>query len=365
MSHSIYGPVVEWLRRRSHTAKTRGSIPRGPIPYPFFFAKEKGLRVPPQKEKISEIKIRLISVKIILQFPEGLKREALAQAEKYESEGHEVFVSSAPCYGACDVCLDEAKAVGAQKIVHFGHAEFMKIKSDIEIEYVPYEQKIEGGILQSTLSSAISELNAHKLKKIGLVTTVQHLGQFAQIKSMLESAGFEVIVEKGAAHVRHPGQILGCDSIAAQRASKKADAILYFGGGRFHPLGIPADKPVLCADPFQGNAYWITDDIVKLQKRKKGALLAASQAKRFGILVCTKIGQMNLPGAKLAKKKLEERGRTAVLLVANEINPRALDDFNSFDAYISTACPRIGDDHDLYSKPILDLSDLPRLLELL
>ncbi len=54
-----------------------------------------------------------------------------------------------------------------------------------------------------------------------------------------------------------------------------------------------------------------------------------------------------------------------MLLVANEINPRALDDFNSFDAYISTACPRIGDDHDLYSKPVLDLSDLPRLLELI
>ena len=53
------------------------------------------------------------------------------------------------------------------------------------------------------------------------------------------------------------------------------------------------------------------------------------------------------------------------LLVANELNPVALQNFMSFDAYINTACPRINDDTDAYGKPIVNVKDLKRLLELM
>ena len=65
-------------------------------------------------------------MRVLLQFPEGLKRLALEYAQKYEAQGHEVFVSSSSCYGACDLALDEAKKIGAKKIVHFGHSKFIR-----------------------------------------------------------------------------------------------------------------------------------------------------------------------------------------------------------------------------------------------
>ena len=54
-----------------------------------------------------------------------------------------------------------------------------------------------------------------------------------------------------------------------------------------------------------------------------------------------------------------------MLLVANELNPLSLANFLSFDAYINTACPRINDDTDAYGKPIVNVADLKRLLELM
>ena len=38
------------------------------------------------------------------------EKEAMKYAEKYEKEGHEVFIASAPCFGACDLAIEEAKS---------------------------------------------------------------------------------------------------------------------------------------------------------------------------------------------------------------------------------------------------------------
>jgi 2-(3-amino-3-carboxypropyl)histidine synthase len=122
---------------------------------------------------------------------------------------------------------------------------------------------------------------------------------------------------------------------------------------------------VLCADPHLCDAYWITDEIAKQEKRRNGSLLAASEAKTFGILVSTKNGQFNLSGAQLAKKLLEKKGRRAEIVVANEFSPISLANFLSFDAYINTACPRISDDREAYGKPVVNIADIRRLLEII
>jgi 2-(3-amino-3-carboxypropyl)histidine synthase len=75
-------------------------------------------------------------MRILLQFPEGLKQQALSHAKRLESEGNEVFVSASPTFGACDLALDEARAINADKLVHFGHCEFQKV--DFNVEYVAY-----------------------------------------------------------------------------------------------------------------------------------------------------------------------------------------------------------------------------------
>jgi len=301
-------------------------------------------------------------VRIILQFPEGLKTKAMDTAAELEAEGHEVFIAAAPCYGACDLCLDEARHVKADKIIHYGHAEFAKVKTGIKIEYVPYFLEVDWKSTLKMLAKAALLLKKAGARKIALAFPVQHLENSKRVKFELEKLGFAVLLGKGGKHVRHAGQVLGCDSVAN---AGDADAAVYFGGGKFHPTGIPSGKPVLCADPHLGDSYWITDEIRRVERKRAGSILAASQAKRFGILLSTKNGQINVNGAKIAKRMLEKKGKKALLLVANELSPIALANFMSFDAYINTACPRINDDTEAYGKPIVNVSDLKRLLELM
>ena len=74
-------------------------------------------------------------MRILIQFPEGLKDRALHHAKMLEKEGNEVIISASPTFGACDLALDEARDLKVDKLIHFGHAEFHKV--DFNVEYIP------------------------------------------------------------------------------------------------------------------------------------------------------------------------------------------------------------------------------------
>lgn len=285
-------------------------------------------------------------MKILLQFPEGLKQHALEYAQKYESEGHEVFLSGSSCYGACDLALDEAEAVGAEKIIHFGHAPFLKAELPIEVEYVEWHVDVD---LERFREAAVKI----KQSSVVLATTVQHIHQIKEMKKILEAAGKQVHIGKGLlAH--HPGQVLGCDAAAITSVAKKAKAIVFVGDGQFHSLAINSEKPVFAIHPKSGSLEQINENIEKLRKRRKGTILKAVDAECFGILVSTKPGQFHLDAAKKIKSSLESSGRRAEILVSSEISPLALNNFISFDCYVVTACPRIADDREMFGKPVLN-----------
>ena len=73
-------------------------------------------------EKILE-EIKNSEAKLVgLQFPEGLKTNALAIASEIEEKTDaKVIIFIDPCYGACD--LKEIK--GMDLLIHFGHTEFL------------------------------------------------------------------------------------------------------------------------------------------------------------------------------------------------------------------------------------------------
>jgi len=89
-------------------------------------------------------------MRILLQFPEGLKDKALEYASKLEKEGNEVVVSASPSFGACDLAIEEARKIKADKLIHFGHAEFKHV--DFNVEYVPYAIDADLSILPSALT---------------------------------------------------------------------------------------------------------------------------------------------------------------------------------------------------------------------
>lgn len=294
-------------------------------------------------------------MRILLQFPEGLKSSALKEANALEKQGHEVFVSSSSCYGACDLCIEEAKAVKADKIIHYGHCEFVS-ESPFPVEYRHYPLDMN---IEETLSPVLEHLKNHAV--IGLVTTIQHVHQLGEMKAFLEKHGKTVKTAKGKL-ARSEAQILGCDALAATKVQGDVDAVVFFGGGFFHPLAVRTEKPFYSVDPFCKRVVLLNDLLRELERKKKAALMAALNSDSFGILVSTKIGQNNFGAAEGVKKQLEALGKTCAILVSNEINFEALRNFNSFDCFLNTACPRVWEDSARAGKPILSLDDAVELI---
>lgn len=298
-------------------------------------------------------------MRILLQFPEGLKQNALEYAKKLENEGNEVFVSASPTFGACDLAIDEAKRIGAEKLVHYGHAEFHHV--DFNVEYVFYSVDAPLEILERSLDK-LKQFNT-----IGIVTTIQHIHQLEKVKEFYEKAGKKVIVGKPYGFAKHKGQILGCDIGSAASIDNSVDALVYFGGGLFHPLGalLYTKKPFLVVEPFQNTIEFIDGYRETYRKRKNGKIAASLEAKNFGILVSTKNGQHNMGLAKILKEKIEKKGLNAAILVSNNIDFGSLDNMMEFDAFVNTACPRIAiDDIERTRKPMLSANEVMESLEI-
>lgn len=298
-------------------------------------------------------------MRILLQFPEGLKKEALKYQEKYEKEGHEVFIASAPCYGGCDLPIDEARWIKADKIVHFGHEKFVKKDLPIEVEYIPYYVDVD----LDKVTQSFKKLQNYK--SIALGTTIQHIHQYDKLKQELESLGHQVYAENGNWAIK-TGQILGCDSLSLKKVADKCDCAVIVADGMFHPLAIDIEnKPVFVIHPQTGQLKQINDEIEKLKKKRKANVIAAVDAKTFGILVSTKVGQFLMAPASKIKKELEKRGKKALILVSNEIEPLPLQNFMLFDCYVNTACPRLADDTDELGKPCINYDQLLEVFKIL
>lgn len=292
-----------------------------------------------------------------MQFPDGLKKYALQYVHKLQADGHEVFLCACPCYGACDLAVNEAQAIHADELVHFGHAKFpIASPITIPVEYIVWKIDVD----LENLKLTIPELS--KYKRLALATNISHIHQLLAIKEFFKSNGIETLTKKGVLPV-YEGQILGCDAFAIK--IPEAEAILYIGDGMFHALTIEETKPVYIFNPLTKEFRQINDIIERLKKKRAGAIAAALSAKVFGILVSIKPGQFHLEVAKWAKRELEKIGKTAEIIVANEFNPYSIANFSVFEAYINTACPRIIDDIDLFGKPILNPDMLEEMINMI
>lgn len=298
-------------------------------------------------------------MRILLQFPEGLKQEALRHAKELESQDNEVFISASPTYGACDLALDEARSIKAEKLVHFGHGEFHHV--DFNVEYIEYRIDAPLDLLKSSLDY-LSDF-----RTIGLITTIQHVHQLDEIKSFYEQHGKAAIIGKPYGFAKEHGQILGCDIGSAATINKEVDAFVYFGGGIFHPLGalLSTTKPFLAIEPFANTIGFIDEMRETYTKRSKGKVLSSLDARNFGIMASTKNGQHNMSLAKILKNKIESKGMNAEILVANNFDFESLGNMLEFDAFVNTACPRIAiDDTDRISKPLLSANELMEVLKM-
>jgi len=298
-------------------------------------------------------------MRILLQFPEGLKDKALKYARDLERQGNEVFVSASPTFGACDLALDEAKNIKADRLVHFGHTEFHKV--EFNVEYVEFKMDAPLSMLEDSLRF-LTDFNV-----LGIVTNVQHIHQLQDIKKFYERNGKRVIIGRPYSFARYEGQILGCDAGSSASIDGQIDAHLYFGGGLFHPLGalLATTKPFLVIDPFAGRIEFIDRLREQYGRRSRGKILASLDMKKVGILFSTKNGQQNMQLAKMLKHRIESEGLEAQILVANTFDFDSLNNMMEFDAFVNTACPRLAiDDTERIMKPLLSANELMEVLKM-
>lgn len=300
--------------------------------------------------------IREKGAKIVgLQFPEGLKVHATELARKIENEtGAMVLISGDPCYGACDLSDNVMDGI-VDLLVHFGHTP-LPLDYKVPTLFVEAHYQLESmGILKEALKFLDGK------KKIGLVTTTQHLHLLEEAAHFLEENNKEILMKDGAGTLK--GQVLGCNFSSVQDLA--VDAYLYLGSGNFHPLGIKlsTQKPVIIADPYLNQVRNIDEFTDRILRIRFARITRAKEAKKFGIIISSKEGQCRWELAKDLKKMIYNEGKEAYLIFLNEINPPSLLPYMDLDAFIVTACPRIAiDDSKMYKKPLLTPQELEIVL---
>jgi len=278
--------------------------------------------------------------RVLIQLPEGLKPEGPKLAVAVEKTGALAFISADPCYGACDLAIQEAEGLGVDLLVHYGHSEMMS-QQRVPIIYIEAKTAIS---LKPAVKKALPLLKPWK--HIGLVTTIQHIDMLGEARTTLLEAGKSVAVGD-AGRLKHAGQVTGCDYSNAIAVAKGVDVFLFVGGGRFHAIGIAlaTSKPTVVADPYERRAYSVDNEVDKVLKQRWASIHEAEKAQSFGVLIGLKGGQKRVDEALEVKEKLEKKGKKVTLLAMREVTPEALIQFPSLDAFINTACPRIALDN--------------------
>jgi 2-(3-amino-3-carboxypropyl)histidine synthase len=306
-----------------------------------------------EEERIKQEITKLGAKRVLLQLPEGLKPEGPRLAKIIEKSGALPIISADPCYGACDIAVNEAESLGVDLIVHFGHSKLVK-HEQIPTIYVEARATVT---VDKAVKKSLPLLS--KYGKIGLATSVQHLQALNQAREILIRAGKTVIIGDSG-QMSYPGQVSGCNYSNVKSIVDEVEAFLFVGGGMFHALGIAlsTSKPTFIADPYDNRAFAINDEAQKILKKRWACIEEAQGAKAFGVFVGLKPGQKRLDQALSVKALAEKHGKAAYLLAVREITPETLLEFPSIDAYVNTACPRISlDASGKFSKPVLTINE--------
>ena len=281
-----------------------------------------------------------------LQFPEGLKMQAVTIAREIEEECDvNVIISGDPCFGACDVS-DYKMKDSVDLIVHFGHTP-LPIRYEVPTVFIEAFANID---VKKDLKKCLESLKDYS-----------HLHLLNEMKDFLEDNGKEVVL--GSSKSTRKGQVLGCNFSSIKNLD--ADVFLFIGSGNFHPLGIYlfTKSPVYALDPYNNELREMTDYADRILRIRFARITKAREAKKWGIIVSSKEGQYRLELAKQIKKLLKDSGMEGFVIMVDNVNPDVLLPYFDLDAFVVTACPRIAiDDSQMYKKPLITPQELEIVL---
>lgn len=309
-------------------------------------------------QKIDDLVNKKKIKKVFLQLPEGLQQYTLIIKNWLEdSYDVTVIIDANPNYGACDIPSENnLKELDIDALIQIGHLPIPSMhaeKRSIPILFLNAQSTLP------LLPIVEQSLSALKGKRIGIITTAQHLHHIDEIANFLQKEGFKPVIGKGSNRLYSPGQVLGCNFSSALSITEEIDTFLFVGSGFFHPLGLllATSKPVVIADPYK---HQILDTQIVQEKKQQvlrqryGAITFAKQAKTIAVIIGLKPGQIRSGYALKLQQKIVNAGKKCIILASETISPSYVDRFPFVDVFVSTACPRIAiDDYTAYKKPIL------------
>jgi 2-(3-amino-3-carboxypropyl)histidine synthase len=314
-------------------------------------------------DRVTNEIIKQDAKRVLLQLPDGLRQYAVKMVTYLQKHtGANIYLSGDSCYGSCDIATIQAKELGADLLVHYGHSNMIQNELNIPILYV--HSKIDVDL------KALTEVVIPKIKnwkKIGLVTTIQHIHQLNDLAIALKAKGFKLYIGTSTKKTSFNGQILGCSFENAKSIMNHVDGYLYLGGGQFHPMGLilSTGKPVVIANPYTLSVSEISKDgLMNFAKKRMAKITITQNAHTIGILSSSKPGQANLSTAEDLRERFEQKGYQAAILFLDEVRAEHLNNFTEFEAFINTACPRIAlDGITEINKPILSINEAKIVLQ--
>jgi len=228
-----------------------------------------------------------------------------------------LFVAE-PCFGACDVPFFLLEKFKADAIFAFGHSKPVSLKLPGNIHFFEVAMDFDASFIPP-------------FKRVGLVYAIQYKKAAGKYAGRLQKAGRQVVMGgRPGFMATYKGQVTGCDIEAARSVLDEVDGFVVCSDGLFHAQAVAVlGKPVFNwqGEPAEPPKYPV-------------ALL--STAKTVGILMSSKIGQFDLAGAEKLRKRLEELGKS-VVMVAGDMVTDEIENFK-VDFWVVTACPRIAQD---------------------
>ncbi len=295
---------------------------------------------------------------VAVQVPEGLKSRLTGIVREIEEKtGAKAFAFVDPCFGACDIADERAKALGADLLLHFGHGQFVA-KHAVETVYLPLHYGLDEKLLHVLVEKLCERLMEKNAKSVALCSTAQFLSYLSLLQRQLGKRKIKAFIGKGR-NVRQ-GQVLGCNYSSVKGAVQRADAVVFFGDGLFHPLGLAfcCRKTVFAADPLQGEVKEVGLEKELFLRKRIAMIEKARNAGGIAVWVSTKKGQQRMKEAMELREKIEENGKKAFVVVSDLLQPDYLLGVQ-VDAIACTACPRVAlDDSSLFKKPVINPSEL-------
>ena len=295
------------------------------------------------RKSVEHLDIR--NKKVAVQIPEGLKQYAdQILNELREKRAQEVFLFIDPNFGACDLKDRDARELGADILIHFGHNRFGRIqRTEVPVIYVPISLELN----VNKIVDVLKQIGG----KIALCTTVQYIKYLKDLKKRL---GDKITIGRGVLATEE-GQVLGCDPGAC---NVEADVNVIITDGIFHGVlaRMQTGRKTYILTPA-GKLIDVDPHVDGYVRQREVAKLLAKEARRIGVVITTKKGQMYKDVAETVAKKIRDAGVEADILVCDYFYPEYVEGM-PYDAYVFTGCPRVPiDDYTRFKKPVLTVAE--------